>query len=114
MPVRPRGWLRNQISVDADHSIFPTAPECVPAPVVVPGDSARFDTMSSSDISTRGFHFVYARLSDCFVLGLVCLVAECCVDALIEGASNGFACTMDAFHGALDVVSDVVACVGHY
>lgn len=78
------------------------------------GDSTRFDTMSSSDISIRGFHFVYAFLGDGFVLGLACLVAECRVDGLIEGASNGFACAMDAFHGALDVVADVAARVGHY
>jgi hypothetical protein len=50
----------------------------------VAGDSARFDIMSSSDVSIRGFHFVYVFLGDGFVFGLACLVAKCCVGGLIE------------------------------
>jgi hypothetical protein len=40
--------------------------------------------MSSSDISIRGFHFVYVFLGDGFVFSLACLVAKCYVDGLIE------------------------------
>ena len=78
------------------------------------GDSTYFDIMSGSEISIRGFHFLYALLGDGFVLSLACLVAEGCVDSLIEGASDGFACAMDALHGILDVVANVATRVRHY
>lgn len=70
--------------------------------------------MSGSEISICNFHFLYALFGDGFVLSLACLVVEGCVDGLIEGTSDGFACAMDALHGALDVVTNVAARVGHY
>jgi hypothetical protein len=76
-------------------------------------DSARLDTMSGSDCSIRRLYFVYTPLSDSSVLGLACLVIEGCVDALVEGASDGFTSAVDAFHGAFDVVANVTAGVGH-
>jgi hypothetical protein len=77
-------------------------------------NSIHFNTMSGSEISIRGSHFLYAPLRDGFVLSLACLVTESCVGGLIEGASDDFTYAMDALHGALDVVANVAACVGHY
>jgi len=110
-PVRPRGWLsshiarRCRVALHVPHrSGMCSCPGRRPA-----SHSTRLHTMTYSDGAICRLHLAYALLSNGLVLCLAGLVVECCIDALVESASDRFPGTVDTLGGPFEIVADVAA-----
>ena len=75
-------------------------------------DPARLEAVPDSDIAIRRLHFAYTLLGNSSVFCFAGLVVKGRVDALVEGASDGFARAVYAFDGAFDFAADVASGVG--